>query len=194
MFWRMCVCVFMDAVVSRELIQHVNHVLQSTAFSRLVHKCKRRGTFFCFVSNLFSVSHTHTPSPLWPSVLLFARSFPQTGVWCEYLYCVLLLCNSCGCFRLTCCLFWIKSTEKDDDYIVLCHHWDCWVLLSLQLLLIKGFTQVKHLHQPLTLRPLYLHSKLMCCLCVLFAGKRLSPRKRISWAALTYFYPIIWIF
>lgn len=31
----------------------------------------------------------------------------------------------------------MKSTEKDDDYIVLCHHWNRWLFLSLQLLLIK---------------------------------------------------------
>ncbi|CAJ1058447.1 hypothetical protein LDENG_00027090 [Xyrichtys novacula] len=46
-----------------------------------------------------------------------------------------------SCCLLTVVFFLIKSTEKDDDYIVLCHHWDRWVLLSLQLLLIKGFTQ-----------------------------------------------------
>lgn len=37
-------------------------------------------------------------------------------------------------------VFSIESTEEDDDYIVLCHHWNRWVLLSLQFLLIKGET------------------------------------------------------
>lgn len=43
-----------------------------------------------------------------------------------------------------CCLFVIKSTEKDDDNLVLCHHWNRGLLLSLQLLLIKGLMPVKH--------------------------------------------------
>lgn len=41
-----------------------------------------------------------------------------------------------------CCLFVFKSTEKDDDNLVLCHHWNRGLLLSLQLLLIRGLMPV----------------------------------------------------
>lgn len=41
------------------------------------------------------------------------------------------------------CLSVIKSTEKDDDNLVLCHHWNRGLLLSLQLLLIKSTVPVK---------------------------------------------------
>ena len=74
-----------------------------------------------------------------------------------------------------------ESPEKDDDYLVLYHHRNRWLLLSLQLLLINGFTQVKC--QPSTL----------CIVClwtstendsnvifILFLGIRLTPRVKMK--------------
>lgn len=90
-----------------------------------------------------------------------------------------------GCFvytLLSFSLFLITSTEKDDDYIVLCHHWDCWVLLSLQLLLIKALRQVKPLHWQSALQYIFCFWNLnveiiVCCVCVVFPAKRISPKQ-----------------
>lgn len=72
-----------------------------------------------------------------------------------------------------------KSTEKDDDYIVLYHHWNRWILLSLQLLFIKGETG-KTTATALTLYE-FSSFKLnveygILCVCVEFLRKRMSKK------------------
>lgn len=74
------------------------------------------------------------------------------------------------------CLRLFNPTEKDDDHTVLCHHWNRWLLLSLQLLLVKrGLTPSRPLRPSFTLLKLY-HNIVqfvwICfCLCAAFTER-----------------------
>lgn len=81
---------------------------------------------------LFPITHPI----LWSTTLLCSviSSKPVSINALRFEFCILSFTSS----HLTFCFFLTESAEKDDDYVVLCHHWDRRVLLSLQLLLIKS--------------------------------------------------------
>ncbi len=154
--------------------------------------CQRGGKSILMTFPFSLHTNTHTLTFV-TSCSPFAQSFPQTFVSTQMwlIVCVAVTCelkpNSNVCCCLTTLFLLIKSTEKDDDYFVLCHHWNRWVLLSVQLFLVKSFTQVKHLHWPLTLWLVSVHTtcllKKFFCLYVSFSRKEGSKKKTISWGA-----------
>lgn len=127
----------------RSVCQHIvdaalTALLQSAAFN---DKCQTRGKTVTFSIMYTQVHHTNGHahpvllSPWFPFLLLF----PQTSLPTVVKNCVDLravLHPKCCC----CSTNWLllfHFTEKDDDHTVLCHHWNRWLLLSLQFLLIK---------------------------------------------------------
>ncbi|KAF7657436.1 hypothetical protein LDENG_00027090 [Lucifuga dentata] len=98
----------------------------------------QRGGKFSFTLSLNAHIHTLTSLALCSP---FAQSFPQATKSInvnKYIVFGLMNINTIPMTTDTLFLFLIKSTEKDDDYIVLRHHWNRCLFLSLQFLLIKG--------------------------------------------------------
>lgn len=108
----------------------------------LLNHCVAKFSFYRWGRSSFSLSiRTHTHTLLWPYSNP-SYSLNQVSPWQRVMvfggFPRVLILNP----ATHCCLSVIISAEKDDDNLVLCHHWNRGLLLSLQLLLMKGLTPV----------------------------------------------------